>query len=344
MKKYSIVVILVFYLFPLMTRAQVDKTQLLVLGTSHLHQMAGFENQMLSNVISKLDSFNFEVIGIEKMSGELLNDIVSRRDNAFDGITKGGFGKPYLKMADTIQIVKDFTFVEAQKTSETLLRKEQLTPNERKELIYNLLAITDIPSAVLQYTYLDDTSVFKTDFDQYVAKFLEQKRTNHNEFYSLAVSLAIQERIPSLVPIDNFQDESLLLKFYPQFMQDFQNNSDILKNIGQQPIFHKLNKITQEGIQVKDLSELYTFLNSQEFMDQDYSAQWKVWLETNFPSKSDRARFSLWEMRNLQITANIMNVIARNPGKRILVIIGASHKSFLEKYLKQIEYVEVLQY
>ena len=89
---------------------------------------------------------------------------------------------------------------------------------------------------------------------------------------------------------------------------------------------------------------LYEFLNSEEYMEEDYDAQWKIWFETNFPSKSDMARYSLWEMRNLQISANIMDVVARYPNKRILVIIGSSHKSFLEKYLKQIESVNLLSY
>jgi pheromone shutdown protein TraB len=79
-------------------------------------------------------------------------------------------------------------------------------------------------------------------------------------------------------------------------------------------------------------------------MNQDYNAQWEIWLNTNFDSGSGRARFALWEMRNLQIAANILNVVSCHSGERILVIIGSSHKGFLERYLKQMKDIELLEY
>jgi pheromone shutdown protein TraB len=85
-------------------------------------------------------------------------------------------------------------------------------------------------------------------------------------------------------------------------------------------------------------------MNSKEYQKQDYDAQWKIWLNTNFPSGSDRARYALWEMRNLQISANIMKTAAFYPGKKILVIIGASHKSFIEKYLQQANNIRLLDF
>ena len=79
-------------------------------------------------------------------------------------------------------------------------------------------------------------------------------------------------------------------------------------------------------------------------MKQDFEAQWSVWLKTNFPSGSDRARYSLWEMRNLQISANIVKTSSFYPGKSIIVIIGSSHKSFIEKYLRQVPDIELLEF
>ena len=47
-------------------------------------------------------------------------------------------------------------------------------------------------------------------------------------------------------------------------------------------------------------------------------------------------------MLNLQIAANITKVCSFYPGKKVLVVIGASHKSFIEKYLKQNPDIEIL--
>ena len=342
--KKLITAIFLIYLLPFIVEAQTGKSQVLILGTAHLEQISGFEASMLNNVIKKLDSFNFEAIGIEKMSGELLNDIQSRKDSAFDGITKGGFGAQYLNLADTVRKTQKITFLQAQKSINTLLKQESLSLLERKELLFNFLAVTDIPSAALQYLYINNKSLFTTEFERYIVEILEKKISSKNEYYSLALQLAKRGNLNQLEPIDNFQDEPLLFKYYPEFIDDYTVNAEIFAGISQLPIFQKTNQLTQEGIEAKDFSDLYHFLNSDEYISEDYNAQWAIWLKSNFPSGSDRARYYLWEMRNLQIAANIMNLVARNPQKKILIIIGASHKGFLEKYLTQIEDIEVLKY
>ncbi len=52
------------------------------------------------------------------MPGELLNDIKSRQDTTFDEITEG-FGASYIAMADTVQTVKNNSFLEAEKPRAT---------------------------------------------------------------------------------------------------------------------------------------------------------------------------------------------------------------------------------
>lgn len=344
MKRRLILAVFLICLFPHLTEAQNNKTRILILGTTHLQQIKEFEKPMLDEVILKLDTFNFDVICIEKMPGELLNDIASRNDNSFDELTKGPFGAEFLALADTVQKAMNITFTEAQNYILAQAKKRNFTPAERKELLFYYLAVTDLPSAVLQYVCIGDYSVFTTEFEKYIAAIIEKKTNGHNEYYSLAVPLAKKENINKLEPIDNFQDEALLLKYYPEFITDYTAHSEELNRISELPVYQKSDRLLQEGIRTNDLSELYTYLNSDEYKQQDYEGQWAIWLKTDFSSGSDRARYSLWEMRNLQIAANIMNVAARNPGKRILVIIGASHKGFLEKYLRQTEDVEVLQY
>ncbi|MEM9052018.1 MAG: DUF5694 domain-containing protein [Bacteroidota bacterium] len=335
---------LLFAIFLTSVYSQSQKTEVLVLGTSHFSNIEGFESSMLNTVISKLDSFDFEVIGIEKMSGELLNDIRSRNDNAFDGITKGGFGKLYLELADTVQISQNITYPEAELHIRNLLQKQTLSPSETKELIMNFLAITDLPSAALQYSTLEDKSIFSSSFEKYVSGILERSQTSKNEHYSLALKLAILENIERLEPIDNFQDESLLFKYYPSFIDDFQANAEVFSTVNELPIFQKTSDLTKSSIENSDFYKLYSFMNSEEYKTGDLNAQWKIWLESNFESGSNKGRYYLWEMRNLSITANILNLIAQNPGKRLLIIIGASHTGFIEKYLKSVENIEVLQF
>jgi hypothetical protein len=51
----------------------------------------------------------------------------------------------------------------------------------------------------------------------------------------------------------------------------------------------------------------------------------------NVPGNSGRKYLAYWETRNLRMVANIREAVG--PGMRLLAIVGASHKSYYERYL-----------
>ena len=342
MKKYLVIIWLA--IAPSILQGQVNKTEVLVFGTVHLSQMKGFEHQFVTNVIESLDDFKFEVVCIEKMSGQLLYDIKKREDNTFNEIINGRWGKPYLAIADTLQKVYNISFNEAKKNVVDILKMDELTSKNRKILFDNFLATTDIPSAALQYKYLLEEHYNFSEFDQYLISQIQEEINTNSEFYTLALPIAFQSRQNKIEAINDFQDEALLYYYFPDFVKDIQSKSELVSKISQQPVYTKLNELKLDGLKSGDLAGLYKFLNSENYKLQDYKGQWEIWLKTNFKSGSDRGRYSLWEMRNLRITSNILKVAALNPGKKILVIVGSSHTSFIEKYLRQIEGVKVLKY
>ena len=107
-------------------------------------------------------------------------------------------------------------------------------------------------------------------------------------------------------------------------------------------LFKELPKRIEEAKNTGDLLGFYRWINSPEFGKADLDAQWHIFLRANLPSGLDRARAALWEERNLRIAANIRRAAAYGTGKRVLVIIGASHKPFLDAYLRQMMDVEVV--
>ena len=88
---------------------------------------------------------------------------------------------------------------------------------------------------------------------------------------------------------------------------------------------------------------LYRWMNSPKYGLADLDAQWHLFLRSSLPSGFDRERAALWEARNLAIAANIRRITAAKPGQRALVIIGASHKTFLDAYLSQMMDLDVVQ-
>lgn len=327
-----------------MAQAEFKKTEILILGTSHLSQTKEFKPEMLNGLISKLEAMKFDAICIENMPGELLYDIQSRNDTTFAETLKF-FGAFRLAIADSVQKNFKIGFLDAQKEISELLNSSILNELDRKLLVKHFAATTDLASATLQYKYLKDKSILiDNGFERKLGSILEKRLNSSNEIYSLAVRLAHQLNLQKLESIDNLQDEDLLSKYYPMFMQDCIENQELFKDLSNRPVYEQINQLLEKGLKNNNLLELYTFLNSMEYQNQDFEAQWKIWLNTNFSSKSDRARFSLWEMRNMQISANILKAAALYPGKKILVIIGSSHKYFIEKYLQQCTDIELLQF
>jgi hypothetical protein len=65
--------------------------------------------------------------------------------------------------------------------------------------------------------------------------------------------------------------------------------------------------------------------------DSDFGAA----LNEPSPQHFGRGYLGYWETRNPRMAANIRDVIGLKPGMRMLVIVGASHKAYLEAYLNQ---------
>lgn len=82
-------------------------------------------------------------------------------------------------------------------------------------------------------------------------------------------------------------------------------------------------------------------MNSPAYVDTNEKKEWRnIFLETS--NKTLRSRLALWEERNLRHAAHIRSATAREPGGRLLITIGASHKSFLDSYLKEMMGIEVV--
>ncbi len=57
---------------------------------------------------------------------------------------------------------------------------------------------------------------------------------------------------------------------------------------------------------------------------------------------AERGYVGYWETRNLRMAANIRDAMTLRPGSRMLVIVGASHKGYLEAYLHQMHDMRVV--
>ena len=85
-------------------------------------------------------------------------------------------------------------------------------------------------------------------------------------------------------------------------------------------------------------------MNSAEHGEADVDAQWGLFLRTHLESGLDRSRLALWEVRNLNIASHVRRASAHSPGGRVLVVIGAGHKPFLDDLLGRMADVEIIEF
>jgi hypothetical protein len=92
------------------------------------------------------------------------------------------------------------------------------------------------------------------------------------------------------------------------------------------------------------LLPFYRYLNTPKISRVLVDLECLTYARMNHPSGLDRARLAEWETRNLVMTAYIRSATAMYGGKRVLVIVGCSHKPLFDRYLQQLTDVEVVQF
>jgi hypothetical protein len=141
------------------------------------------------------------------------------------------------------------------------------------------------------------------------------------------------------VRVDDFMARDFFHKIKKQVIKALDGSGNALKNT---PYFQKTQHLLKQGIKNHNLFPLYKYLNSPAFFKQDKTNQWRyIFLQSKF-NKYLRKRLALWQVRNLRIAAHIRKASAHRIGGRVLVTIGASHKSFLDAYLSQLMGVKLI--
>ncbi len=97
-----------------------------------------------------------------------------------------------------------------------------------------------------------------------------------------------------------------------------------------------LRKRLAAAAKAGDLRPVYREENGRETLEL-LMEQWRVLLRVGA-----RPRVAMWEARNLAMARNIRAATAATPGGRFLVVVGTSHKPFLEAYLGELLDLELV--
>jgi hypothetical protein len=120
-------------------------------------------------------------------------------------------------------------------------------------------------------------------------------------------------------------------------------NNAYLKTQPWKPLLDEMTTLQNKAYKAGNLLPFYLWMNSEEYMQKDLNNQWQIMFDAKLPEGMAQTRVAFWDVRNFGIAANIRRAMAMYSGKKILVIIGATHKIFLDALLAECLDVKVVQ-
>ena len=231
----------------------------------------------------------------------------------------------------------------AEQKLRTLLRQKRLGVEKRLELILYMLANYDVASAVLQWSYLSgEIKHTQTVIPKKVAKQLKQEAHVADEVYLIAVRLANTLKLKSIIPIDNHNyrgDETISMR---QYLKEWKKAENLLGKSNKTFIAESKRRFNQ-AVKEGDLLPFYMYCNSPRVSKEVLNLEGQFWLRETLPSNFADMRLAQWEVRNLNMASHIRQAAMFHSGKKVLVIVGYSHKVFLKCYLQQMLDISIVE-
>lgn len=330
--------------------AHVEAGKLMILGSPHLLQEldSDFDPEWLDNVRKVLKDFGPEVVAIEVFRPE---DIRTKRhlDDRRDdwNLILDMFASRAIEAAEIVREELGLDWGNARRQQLALLEKAQagkLATKKRQQLVINSLAAYDFHTALVQWAHLEPEARESIEgLNEKVSERLDHALTSRNESIQLGVQLAVELGLQRVHPIDD------QLSLGIQSLEEHRQMGEILSELGVQKKVKSLYEEDRatpmaEFRKKNDLLPLYRHLNSTTYAQFDIETQWAAFFDERMDEEMGRTRMARREVRDLSIAANVRQASARYPGKNVLVVIGASHRPFLESYLSDMSDLEIVRF
>lgn len=308
------------------------RAQVLVLGTIHLNGMpASFNPAALDGVLDRLAAFKPDIVTIEHESSEEC-DMAARHP--------ARYGADYCPSTAAAKAATGLDAPAAIAEADQLLKAwpAQATPAQRRHLAAVFLAANDAASAYVQWLQLPDTERRAGDgLDQALVDALVKLGKRNNESYQLAARLAARLGLRRVHAVDNHTGDRIDVRDIKAFVKSIEGawaaGGAEMKALEKREEPLKL---------AADLLPLYRMLNQPDSLRIHAEANVVAPMQAKSPEGYPQIWVAGWEIRNLRIAANIRETFRERPGARVVTIIGASHKPWLDAWLGQLQGVDIV--
>lgn len=323
-------------------RSAVEKpTQVMVLGTAHLsYADDDWDPAVLAPLLDRLANFRPDVIAIENQPGPTVVKTWAYRSILPE--VAATYAGQAMMMSNAAGLSLDMDMPQAEAALRQYLADlpEQPSPAQRRRLAALHAGAGDPYSALVQWWYLPDAERKAGDgISATLARQLDDLGKDREEGVLIAARLAVRLGLQRLQQIDSQEEDVFTPAESEVFYRDvFPRLADSVNADGLIQRRGKVADMTSPELTL----DAYRRLNDPAIERRVAQLEWRGAIEA--PSEADvgRKRMAAWEARNLRMAANIREASARAPGGRMLVIVGATHKLWLEAYLGMMSDIEVV--
>lgn len=307
-------------------------TRVMVMGTMHLANLSGFEPDLLGPVLDRLTGYQPDIIAIEAVSGQEC-DLFRRFPSRFAASTEG-----YCPSTDAAREATGLDVPEATARIDSLLKDwpDQPGPKDRRALAALFLAGGERTSALVNWLQLAPQDQIAADgLNDVLVEQLRSLARRQNENEQIAAVLAARLGLNRVHPMDDHTADAVAAGFDARVgkavNEVWAQPNPTLVEMQDQPVD------TPEG-----LLQTFRFNNLPSTQVGQAQAEMGGALAHASPEMSARKYVAWWEVRNQRMAANIRASFADRPGSRVLVLVGSSHKAYLDAYLAAISEVELV--
>lgn len=310
--------------------------EVLVLGSPHLSQLpSSFDSANLQLLNDRLAGWRPHAIAIETLSGAQC-DFLRRYPQRYKDTVDSYCWDPAPARAAT-----GLDVATATEQADRLLAgwPAAPTPSQRRRLAALFLAGGERASALVQWLRLPEAERRAGDgLDAALVERLQALEHKRDESYLIAARLAARLGHERLYPMDDHTADS------PS--TDQQAAGAAIMKAWNNPATEKRKRMDEAlGQQLgrpEGVLALYRVYNAPGMGRLAFDSDFGAALQEPSPQQFGRVYVGYWETRNLRMASNIRDVLGVRPGIRMLVIVGASHKGYLDAYLHQMHDIHIV--
>jgi len=316
----------------------IEDVRVAVLGTPHLSGAPeAFESEMLNPILDRLERFEPDLILVESPNSEHLRFLLREADD-YPGLADQ-FGADALALSRLAGASVSLTPAQASR------RAASITDDSRESLL-EAAALSaragDAASAVAHWCRLPaEARKPAGPVNPKLAEALDHLAADRNESYAIGSALGARLDHGAVLGFDDWRAGDLFLDAIPD-LQIAMDTDPALESVIKSEVLATVNARAAAMTSAPKVLESYRFFNAADRQSPRARAEWDAFLAVRSHPDAARARLAAWEARNLRMAANIIEAAGGRPGERVLVIVGASHKPYLEDALLGVAGLQVV--